>query len=472
MDGQHLKNRIINFVYEFKTPNGYLPIGFDYKQIGVIFDLLNNKERQAHPHIYSIRLGYDGHFKILQESVSAYDVLNLEDEYVKNKSVYELTQDDIERAINIFTIDSLHDEPIVNYVSYTDFTNILSPTTIELFQRNNFKLLIFDNKEGAYEHGFDFFDNLKRLYDVLNIDTDNQLFYITNSSDISEKYQTYLNVKSQKSFMTVKNIEFLIYDAGQPMIDYFNFTNGKSENVYYQQDVEYSVPLPHELGGFREKYFLSLNRNSGRLHRPRLVLQLIKDNLFDKGLVSMLQSDVFDDWAERPENEEYKTLIKEKYPFVVDYEDERFVSGMHNFFTNKDIWMKTYFSVVSETSSNDNWIFITEKTVRPMIYYHPFIIWGNPGTLKILKEYGFETFPEFFDESYDDMKNEDERFKKVMENINRLCSLPLNEIREMYLSVLPKLVHNNQILTKLYYERTRTKQIINLLTHNEDKSNI
>jgi len=468
MDGQYLKERIINFVYEFKTPNGYLPIGFDYKQIGVIFDILNNKEREAHPHIHSIRMGYDGHFKILQESVSVYDILNLENEYVNNKSVYELTKDDIEKGINIFSIDSLHDEPIVNYLSYTDFTNILSPTTIKLFKRNNFKLLIFDNKEGAYEHGIDFFNNLKNLYNVLDINTDNQLFYITNSSDICDKYKKYLQVTGEKSFMTVKNIEFLIYDAGEPMVDYFNFTNGKSKNVFYQQGVEYSVPLPNELGESREKYFLSLNRNSGRLHRPRLVLQLIKDGVYDKGLVSLLQSDVFDEWAERPGNEEYKNLIKDKYPFVVDYEDERFVSGMHNFFTNKDMWMKTYFSIVSETSADDNWIFITEKTVRPMIYYHPFIIWGNPGTLKILKSYGFETFPEFFDESYDDIKNEDERFNKVMENINRLCSLSLNEIREMYLSVLPKLVHNNQLLTKLYYEQTRTKTIIKLLTDNEN----
>jgi hypothetical protein len=176
-----------------------------------------------------------------------------------------------------------------------------------------------------------------------------------------------------------------------------------------------------------------MNRNTGRLHRPKLVLNMIKEDVFDKGLVSLLQSDVFDEWAERPGNEEYKTLIKDKYPFVVDYEDERFVSGMHNFFTKKDMWMKTYFSVVSETSSSDEWIFITEKTViRPMIYYHPFIIWGNPGTLEVLQKYGFETFPELFDESYDMIYNEELRLKSIMKSVKRLCDMPLDELHELY----------------------------------------
>lgn len=474
MDGQYLDGKMINFVYEFKTPNGYLPIGFDYKQVGVIFDIINNKEWDSST--TSIRLGYDGFFKVLMEASSAYDVLNFEEaltnHIINQKCVDELSSWDLENAINVFSIVSHHDEPITQYINTIDFTNILLPETVKLFQRENFKILILDNKEGAYHHDSEFFDNIKKLHNHLNINTDSQIVYITNSSDISKKYQKYLISTRQKSFMTVKNIEFLIYDAGEPMVNYFNTTGGKSKNVVYEQGVDYSIPTPDEFGNLREKYFLSLNRNSSRLHRPRLVLELIKNNLFDKGLISLLKTNDFDYWAEQPENEEYKKLIKDKYPFVIDYEDERFVSGMHNFFTKKDMWLKTYFSVVSETSSDDNWIFITEKTVRPMIYYHPFIMWGNPGTLDVLKRHGFKTFPEFFDESYDRIENEDLRLKAVIENINRLCSLPLEEIHKMYHSVMPKLIHNHQLLMKLYYEQTKNTTILNLLVNNETKPNI
>lgn len=460
----------VNFLYEFKGPNGYIPIGFDYKQLGVIFDISNQKEWDGS--IYSNRLGYDGKFKVLEESASAYDFLNLEREYVTNKSVAELTEDDLLYATNVFVIDSMHNEPIVNYVKEVDFSNILSPKSKNLFKKSNFKLLIIDNKEGAYHHDLNFFKGIKKLHNSLKIDTDNQIYYITNSSDILKKYKTYLYHSKEKSFMTVKNIEFLIYDAGEPIVSYFQTTEGKSENVIYEQGVDYSLPLPSEIGEKREKYFLSLNRNTGRLHRPKLVLSMIKEGVFDKGLVSLLQSDVFDEWAERPGNEEYKTLIKDKYPFVVDYEDERFVSGMHNFFTNKDMWMKTYFSVVSETSSSDEWIFITEKVIRPMIYYHPFILWGNPGTLEILQKYGFETFPEFFDEDYDMIYNEENRLKAIMKSVKRLCDMPLEELHELYKSVIPKLIHNRELLMKFYYEQTRNKTILNLLTKDENKSTI
>jgi hypothetical protein len=452
----------VNFLYEFKGPNGYIPIGFDYKQIGVIFDVLNNKEWDGS--IYSNRCGYDGYFKLLDESASAYDFLNMEREYVQNKCVYELTKDDIENCTNVFVIDSMHNESIVDYVKTVDFTNIISDKTKELFIQNNFKILVIDNKEGAYYHDYEFFSGFKRLHEHLNITTENQIFYITNSSDILEKYRTYLFHTKQESFMKVKNIEFLIYDAGEPIVSYFDLTGGESKGVIYEQDVDYSLPLPHELGEKREKHFLSMNRNTGRLHRPKLVLNMIKEDVFDKGLVSLLQSDVFDEWAERPGNEEYKTLIKDKYPFVIDYEDERFVSGMHNFFTEKDMWMKTYFSVVSETSSSDRWIFITEKVIRPMIYYHPFILWGNPGTLEVLQKHGFETFPELFDESYDMIYNEELRLKSIMKSVKRLCDMPLEELHELYKSVMPKLIHNRELLTKFYYEQTRNKTIINLLT--------
>src|SRR6056300_1584598 len=112
----------LNFLYEFKGPNGYVPIGFDYKQLGVIFDVLNQKEWDGS--IYSNRCGYDGYYKLLDESAGAYDFLNMEREYVQNKCVYELTRDDIKNATNVFVIDSMHNESIVDYVKTVDFTNI------------------------------------------------------------------------------------------------------------------------------------------------------------------------------------------------------------------------------------------------------------------------------------------------------------------------------------------------------------
>jgi hypothetical protein len=461
---QKIMNNKINFIYEFKTPNGYLPIGFDYNQLGLILDEIKNSDRN-YGGIDNYRFGYDPNFKQLELSASAFDFLNLNN-VVKNKAIYELTEDDIINSINVFVIDSMHNEPIINYVNSVNFNNILSNKSKDLLNtHSNFRILIIDNKEGAYEHGFDFFNNLKTLHRSLRLNTNYQLYYITNSSDISKKYQTFLYETNTDDFMKVKNIEFLIYDAGSPVVDYFKTTNYKSENVIYEQNVDYSLPLENELNDKRNKYFLSLNRNSGRLHRPKLILELINNNLFDKGLISLLKSDEFDKFSNERGNEIYKQLIYNKYPFVVDFEDADFVSGMHNFFTNKNMWMDTYFSVVSETSASDDWCFITEKTVRPIIYYHPFIVWGNPGTLKVLKEYGFETFPEFFDESYDTIYDSKKRLSIIIDNLNRLCNMSLDEMHTLYQSVIPKLIHNRNLLISLHTEDKRNTEILQFITN-------
>jgi hypothetical protein len=51
-----------------------------------------------------------------------------------------------------------------------------------------------------------------------------------------------------------------------------------------------------------------------------------------------------------------------------------------------------------------------------------------------------------------------------MKSVKKLCDMPLEELHELYKSVMPKLIHNRELLTKFYYEQTRNKTIINLLT--------
>jgi hypothetical protein len=103
--------------------------------------------------------------------------LNMERENVQNKCVYELTDDDIKNATNVFVIDSMHNEPIVNYVKSVDFSNILSEKSKDLFKNKNFKLLVIDNKEGSYYHEKTFFDGTKRLYDDLKIQDNSNILY-------------------------------------------------------------------------------------------------------------------------------------------------------------------------------------------------------------------------------------------------------------------------------------------------------
>ena len=63
----------------------------------------------------------------------------------------------------------------------------------------------------------------------------------------------------------------------------------------------------------------------------------------------------------------------------------------------------TAMSLVMESlaSSDENLIFVTEKSFKPMAFFHPFVICGPKGSLAYLRSLGFETFDNMFDESYD-----------------------------------------------------------------------
>lgn len=61
---------------------------------------------------------------------------------------------------------------------------------------------------------------------------------------------------------------------------------------------------------------------------------------------------------------------------------------------------QSYISVVAETGVSGS-VFITEKTMKPLAFQHPFIVYGNSGTLGVLRSWGFETFDNLWDESYD-----------------------------------------------------------------------
>ena len=57
--------------------------------------------------------------------------------------------------------------------------------------------------------------------------------------------------------------------------------------------------------------------------------------------------------------------------------------------------------VVLETLFDDGRLHLTEKILRPIACGKPFILAGTQGSLEYLRSYGFETFGDIIDESYD-----------------------------------------------------------------------
>lgn len=68
---------------------------------------------------------------------------------------------------------------------------------------------------------------------------------------------------------------------------------------------------------------------------------------------------------------------------------------------SREDYTNCWFDVVLETLFDDNRLHLTEKSLRPIACGKPFLLLGTPGSLAYLRSYGFKTFGDVVDESYD-----------------------------------------------------------------------
>ncbi|MHA2096370.1 MAG: hypothetical protein ACW98F_17245, partial [Candidatus Hodarchaeales archaeon] len=215
----------------------------------------------------------------------------------------------------------------------------------------------------------------------------------------------------------------------------------------------------------RKKKFLFLNRR-GRYHRTAMVLQLYEKNLLDNFYFSWGDTDGYYDpnfgelmphidWyqykAAGTLNLNYpKHSFFEGAPYRLDCDLNLEEKGPPYFGPGNDnegiysFVQDSYISLVSETDISPHYCFLTEKTFKRFAWKHPFLIWGNPYSLKHLQNLGYKTFSPWIDERYDSIQNAKKRFDMLSVEIERLAAMSLEEIHQMYLEMIPVLEHNFQ----------------------------
>ena len=122
---------------------------------------------------------------------------------------------------------------------------------------------------------------------------------------------------------------------------------------------------------------------------------------------------------------------------------------------NPEWYNDTYFSLVSETRINNQFeLHITEKTFKPIAFYHPFLIWGQPRVLEHLTSLGFETYGNLFDESYDLEFDDIKRLNKILDNIKSFEYVEFDSITNQ------KAKHNHQLFFSVDIIKDRVKKEI------------
>lgn len=88
--------------------------------------------------------------------------------------------------------------------------------------------------------------------------------------------------------------------------------------------------------------------------------------------------------------------------------------------------------VVLETLFDDQRHHLTEKTLRPIACGKPFLLVSTPGSLRYLRDYGFETFGNELDESYDNIQDPLARLSAIVQEMKRISELPLNQKTKLF----------------------------------------
>ena len=128
------------------------------------------------------------------------------------------------------------------------------------------------------------------------------------------------------------------------------------------------------------------------------------------------------------------------------------------YYANQKHFYDSYFSIVTESHYADSPgslnLAFTEKTWKVITNFHPFLLVGAKNSLSKLREYGFETFPELFDEGYDDSSDE-RRVEDITNGLNRTLLLSISELDNIYYSMEEKLVHNFHHFFRLCENETK-----------------
>lgn len=268
----------------------------------------------------------------------------------------------------------------------------------------------------------------------------------------------YLGAKNKK--INFKNIFIILND--------YNLKT-KLENFKIKYDIEnypniinYSFFLTASSKHFFEKYkddklkvnhksnkkykFLFLNRRLD-LHRVKLMCEIyntIKENSlisFDKNLIT---DRVIEFLNSNNLNEKFDNLPNK---IIADREDILNTNGYQH--ENKNLYLDSFISIVTETSFYNDNDFISEKIWKPLYQFHPIIIVGRPHLLKYLKDIGFKTFDWLINEEYDNIEDNDKRMQYIIFEIEKLNKLSLDQIKNKIFDNYECLEHNHNLLNTL-----------------------
>ena len=162
-----------------------------------------------------------------------------------------------------------------------------------------------------------------------------------------------------------------------------------------------------------KKTFLVYNRawSGTREYRLRFAELLVQLNLQDSCQTSV--NPVEPELGVHYDYHEFKNPAWRPQTVLEDYFP---INGMPSHYSadfDAGDYDATDIEVVLETLFDDDRIHLTEKSLRPIAMAQPFVLAATAGSLGYLRSYGFKTFGSIWDESYDSIKDPEQRLYAI-----------------------------------------------------------
>jgi hypothetical protein len=323
--------------------------------------------------------------------------------------------------------------------THADSDNILlniPSRVIKAVKQKKIRILIISAIEGDnfISAEFDGFTHLHNTLTLLGLPK-HSVCIVSGNLNASQQYTEWCKQHSKEEL-----IEFL------EGVEWDGKTSQPPESPVVIKD--YSLP------------FNSLNR-AHRNHRTEHLYFLAENKL--QGLISggawfdthTIDAPIY----QTVEYNHYNTVLKTNYPKTVDVTD--LVNQVPNLINNIEIYENSHLTVVTESHFDQTGgLFITEKTFRPLLVGHPFMIFGQTGTLKKLRSWGFVTDFDGIDQSYDLIEDDRERFLQFHLSLRNWC-MQDPEIRRTAIYKWDNIIqHNFQNYKKSNFKKTMFDNVI------------
>jgi len=301
-------------------------------------------------------------------------------------------------------------------------------------------------------------DAYERLHRCLRISgiPPNKVVLAFNSFNAQELYEKWFS--PEERLLDVKNWPFVLTNTS-----YYYYRNPKSHiNI---------LEFKSSKNKIRNSYFLFKIRRP-RLYRQAFLYQLNYDNLLDKADWSWLEKSNFNDldidnvltgFQLDVTKDSVQKLFMNLPHSLKDEPNSTFNTVSSWTDTNATPYKNSYFYLCTETYTQGEYKSVTEKIMKPMVNFMPFLFMSFPGALSLLRSLGFKTFSPYIDESYDDEYDEVKRFKMIYAEIKRLCSMSKEELHNWYWNMENILIHNHNLVLNFYKEDKQTIELVECL---------